>query len=101
MAVHATHPYTRHHGPIPGRSGPALTVIEGRRGKPEMLVVRATEIADLIDELTAAGQDMVALASRLDIAVTNHRVDLVPEVATRLRALGEMYRDCAKPIGAA
>ena len=97
MAVHAIHPYTRHHGPIPARSGPILTVIEGRRGKPEMLVVRATEIADLIDELTAAGQDMVALASRLDIAVTNHRVDLVPEVAVRLRTLGEMYRDCAKP----
>ena len=101
MAVHAIHPYTRHHGPVPGGSGPTLTVIEGRRGKPEMLVVRATEIADLIDELTAAGMDMVALASRLDIAVRSDRVDLVPEVAVRLRRLGEMYRDCAKPIGAA
>lgn len=74
-----------------------LTIIEGRRGKPDLLTIRATELADLVDELTAAGQDMVALASRLDIAVVNGRTDLVPEVATRLRRLGETYRDCAKP----
>lgn len=41
----------------------------------------------------------VALASRLDLAVTNHRPDLVPMVAARLRRLGESYRDCAKPVG--
>lgn len=101
MALRATHPYAR---PLRGSttgSGPVLRVIEGSRGKPEMLLIRATEVADLIDELTAAGQDMVALASRLDIAVVNGRTDLVPEVAARLRRLGETYRDSAKPGGAA
>jgi hypothetical protein len=40
------------------------------------------------DSGSGAGRrrSMVALASRLDIAVTNHRVDLVPEVAVRLQA---------------
>lgn len=101
MAIRAAHPYAR---PLRGstdRTGPSLTVIEGSRGKPEMLLVRATEIADLIDELTAAGIDMIAMASRLELAYGNHRLDLIPGIAVRLRALGQMYRDCAKPGGAA
>lgn len=96
----ASHPYGRP-GPTLTGSGPSLTVIEGSRGKPDMLVVRATEIADLVDELTAAGQDMVAMAARLDIAVANDRADLIPEIAARLRAYGSMYRDCVKPEGVA
>lgn len=101
MAIIASrHPYRRP-GPSGAAPGPFLRVIEGSRGKPEMLTVRATELADLIDELTSAGMDMVALASRLDLAVVNRRVDLVPEVALRLRRLGEMYRDCTKPGGVA
>jgi hypothetical protein len=95
-SIAALHPYRR-----AVADACALTLIQGRRGKPEMLLVRATEVADLIDELTAAGQDMVVLASQLDLAVVNGRIDLVPEVATRLRRRGETYRDCAKPIGAA
>jgi len=90
----AHHPYAR-------VARPVLTVIEGRRGKPEMLLIRATEVADLVDELTAAGMDMVAMASRLDLAVDNGRLDLVPAVSERLRRLGQMYRDCVKPGGAA
>ena len=90
----AHHPYAR-------AAQPVLTVIEGRRGKPEMLLIRATEVADLVDELTAAGMDMVAMASRLDLAVDNGRLDLVPAVSERLRRLGQMYRDCVKPGGAA
>lgn len=90
----AIHPYGR-------TAKPVLTVIEGRRGKPEMLLIRATEVADLVDELTAAGMDMVAMASRLDLAVNNGRLDLVPAVAERLRRLGQMYHDCVKPGGAA
>lgn len=43
----------------------------------------------------------VALASRLDLAVVNGRVDLVPEVAMRLRRLGQAYRDCTRPGGVA
>lgn len=96
-ALRATHPYARPlRGSVAG-SGPALTVIEGSRGKPEMLLVRATEIADLIDELTAAGQDMIAMAARLGLAYTNRRLDLIPAIADRLGKLGRMYRDCAKP----
>lgn len=92
--VAASHPYGR-------AAKPVLTVIEGRRGKPEMLLIRATEVADLVDELTAAGMDMIAMASRLDLAVGNGRIDLVPAVSERLRRLGQMYRDCVKPGGAA
>ena len=92
--VAARHPYAR-------AARPVLTVIEGRRGKPEMLLIRASEVADLVDELTAAGMDMVAMASRLDLAVDNGRLDLVPAVSERLRRLGQMYRDCVKPGGAA
>lgn len=98
MAIRAAHPYAR---PLRGSTGrteaPALTVIEGRRGKPEMLLVRATEIADLADELTAAGMDMVSMAARLELAYTNRRLDLIPAIADRLAKLGRMYRDCLKP----
>lgn len=83
-----------------GRTG-GLRVIDGGRGRPRMLHVRASQIADLIDELTAAGMDMVAMADRLELVVTNRRTDLVPAIADRLRRLGQMYRDCAKPGGAA
>lgn len=101
MALRAApHPYAAP-GPNLRRSGPSLTVIEGRRGKPEMVTLRSTELADLVDELTAAGMDMMAMASRLDLAVDNARIDLVPEIAARLRHLGETYRDCVKPGGAA
>lgn len=92
----AYHPYARP-GPSTGRSGPVLRVIEGSRGKPEMLLIRATEVADLIDELTAAGIDMVSLASRLELVYTNARLDLIPAIADRLAKLGRMYRDCVKP----
>lgn len=101
MALRAApHPYAAP-GPNLGRSGPILTVIEGRRGRPDMVTLRATELADLVDELTAAGQDMVAMSARLDLATTNGRLDLVPEIADRLAKLGAMYRDCVKPGGAA
>lgn len=66
-----------------------------------MVTLRATELADLIDELTAAGQDMVAMASQLGLVVTNGRLDLVPEIAAKLSRLGAMYRDCVKPGSAA
>lgn len=95
MALRAApHPYA---APL----GPHLTVINGSRGRPDMVTLRSTELADLVDELTAAGQDMVSMASRLDLATTNARMDLVPEISDRLRRLGEMYRDCVKPEGAA
>lgn len=101
MALRAApHPYAAP-GPNLTGSGPVLTVIEGSRGRPDMVTLRATELADLVDELTAAGQDMVAMASRLDIACGNSRLDLVPEIAHRLRRLGIQYRDCVKPEGAA
>lgn len=92
------HPYCRP-GPNLTGSGPVLTVIEGRRGKPEMLLVRATEVADLVDELTAAGQEMVGLASQIDLALGNRRPDLVPALTDRLYRLGVQYRDCARPEG--
>lgn len=92
--IAAAHPYAR-------AARPVLTVIQGRRGKPEMLLIRATEVADLIDELTAAGIDMVAMASRLELAYTNRRLDLIPAIADRLAKLGRMYRDCTEPGGAA
>lgn len=101
MAISAApHPYA---APRPESDGlrPDLTVIEGSRGRPDLVTLRSTELADLIDELTAAGMDMVAMAARLELAVTNARLDLLPEIVSRLRFLGEMYRDCVKPAGAA
>lgn len=97
-SVATLHPYGRP-GASDAPTGPVLTVIEGRRGKPEMLVVRATEVADLVDELTAAGMDMVGLASQIDLAVSNRRPDLVSGLTARLHTLGVQYRDCAKPMG--
>ena len=97
MALRAApHPYAAP-GPSGVAPGHSLRVIEGRRGRPDMVTLRSTELADLIDELTAAGQDMVAMASRLDLACHNARLDLVPEIAGRLRVLGVQYRDCTKP----
>lgn len=93
--INVAHPYAA------DPSGPTLTVIEGSRGKPDVLTIRATELADLIDELTAAGMDMVSMAARLELAVANGRLDLVPTIAARLRQLGETYRDVATPGGAA
>lgn len=95
--LRAAHPYARPLRGSTARSGPSLTVIEGSRGKPEMLLVRATEIADLADELAAAGMDMIAMASRLELAYTNRRHDLIPAIAVRLAKLGRMYRDCVEP----
>lgn len=101
MALRAApHPY-RAPGATPDGLRPSLTVIEGRRGRPDMVTLRATDLADLIDELTAAGQDMVAMASRLGMAASNGRLDLVPEIAHRLGRLGAQYRDCVKPEGVA
>lgn len=97
-SVATLHPYGRLRGSTEP-TGPVLTVIEGSRGKPEMLLVRATEVADLVDELTAAGMDMVAMASQIDLAVSNRRPDLVPALTARLHNLGVQYRDCARPMG--
>jgi len=60
-----------------------------------------TELADLIDELTSAGAEMVTMSLRLELACRNGRLDLVPEVAARLRRIGESYRDCMDPKGSA
>jgi hypothetical protein len=102
MAIRsAPHPYARP-GPDLGRRDHAgLTVIDGSRGKPDVLLIRASEVADLIDELTAAGMDMVAMSARLEIAFGAGRLDLIPDIAARLRRLGVQYRDCTKPGGAA
>lgn len=100
MSLRAAHPYRRP-GPNLAATEPVLRVIEGSRGKPDMVTLRATDLADLVDELTSAGADMVAMAIRLDIALRNDRMDLVPEIAARLRRLGEQYRDCMDPQGGA
>lgn len=96
MALHAA---TRH--PYGASARPTLDIIAGSRGRPDVLTIRATELADLIDELTAAGQDMVAMASRLDLAYRSQRIDLIPAIAARLAKLGQMYRDCLSPEDAA
>ena len=64
---------------------------------PVIQMARASLAADLRDELNAAGQDMVAMASRLELAYTNDRLDLIPSIIDRLRRLGAMYRDCMAP----
>lgn len=101
MAIRAPrHPYARPE-PSAALTGPVLRVIEGRRGVPDVVTLRATELADLIDELTSAGAEMVAMSIRLEIAIRNDRMDLVPEIAARLRRIGETYRDCVDPQGGA
>lgn len=101
MAIHTVpHPYGRP-GPSEAVSGPVLRVIQGRRGVPAVVTLRSTELADLIDELTSAGAEMVAMAIRLEIAIRADRMDLVPEIAARLRRIGEQYRDCMDPDGGA
>jgi hypothetical protein len=65
MALHATHPYARPLRGSTGRSGPTLPIVGGSRGKPDLLTIRATRLADLCDELTARKSEAVALVTGL------------------------------------
>lgn len=77
---------------------PALTVLEGRRGIPTTVTLRATQLADLRDELAALTAETVALAEAcLPIA---HRMTFVAQAigpstmqeALRLVALLERFK---------
>lgn len=48
-------------------------------------------IADLRDELTAAGQEMRAAGRRIEYAMAAGRPDVALHVAARLQVLGESY----------
>jgi hypothetical protein len=54
---------------------------------------RRTEVADLREEITAAGLEMESLGRRLEYAVATERDDLANYVALRLRTLGRGYRE--------
>lgn len=94
MALHAApHPY-RAPGSNLRRSGPSLTVIEGSRGRPDLVTLRATELADLVDELTALTDERAGLATEIEalgrrivFAIGADRPDVALHVAGRLDAL--------------
>ena len=88
----APHPYSR------SGVSPALTVIEGRRGKPEMLVVRATEIADLVDEIGSLRREGIdfatevrAHACRVHLAAVSDRPDLALHEAAAIVSAADRH----------
>lgn len=58
------------------------------RGRQPALVER---LADLRDELTASGQEMVAAGRRIEYAIVAGRPDVALHVAARLQVLGAAY----------
>ena len=70
----------------------ALRASTGRRGVPATVLVRATRLADLLDECHAAGQEMVNAGRRVEYAVHAGRSDLALHTAGRLQLLGQRYR---------
>jgi hypothetical protein len=54
---------------------------------------KRTEVADLREEISAAGQEMETLGRKLEYAVATERDDLANYVALRLRILGAGYRE--------
>ena len=74
-----------------GRPGPILGRTEGRRGVPATGSVRATDLADLHDEIHAAGQEMRAAGITLQYADRVGRRDLVLHTAGQLVVRGEGY----------
>lgn len=63
----------------------------GRRGVPKLVTVRATALADLRNELHAAGQEMRAAGMALQYADRIGRRDLVLHTAGQLVTRGEGY----------
>lgn len=61
MASSATHPYAR---PLRGSETPTARLGEGR-GRPALLTIRATQLADLRDELAARKAEAVSLVTGL------------------------------------
>lgn len=53
--------------------------------------------ADLRDELTACGQEMVALGRRVEFALMAGRPDVALHVAARLQVLGDQYANPTDP----
>jgi hypothetical protein len=70
---------------------PSSVVLGGRRGIPATVTVRATAIADLMDELTAAGTEMRSAGMTLQYADRAGRRDLALQTAARLVVRGEGY----------
>ena len=74
------------HAPVPSaRLGPSLTVVGGRKRD-----VRS-ELADLRDEVTAAGLEMVAMSERITNVLTAGDTHSAMHFAARLGALGRSY----------
>lgn len=70
---------------------PSAAVLGGRRGIAATVTVRATELADLKDELTAAGHEMRAAGLALQYADRAGRRDIALHTAARLVVRGEGY----------
>jgi hypothetical protein len=60
---------------------------------------RRTEAADLLMEVRAAGQEMVVLGRRLEVALMADRADIAYQLAGRLQVLGASYRDYREDPG--
>lgn len=68
----------------------------GRRGVAALVTVRATELADLRDELDAAGQEMRSAGVTLQYADRTRRRDLILHTAGQLVTRGEGYIERAR-----
>lgn len=85
MAPKAAHPYARRPGPS---SEPT-----GQRGVPATVRVRSTLVADLLDDIHAAGMEMQEAGHRLLLADRTGRRDLVLHTAGLLVSRGAGYRN--------
>lgn len=89
-AADTAHPYAAPHRP-------ALRVVGGSRGNPATVRVRATLVADLMDELRACGQEMEACGRRVEYAIHAERPDVALHVASSLIVRGARYANPKVP----
>lgn len=69
----------------------ALAVVPFARPGKGRQSAAVEAMADIRDELTAAGQEMVALGRRIEYALMADRPDVALHVAARLQVLGASY----------
>ncbi len=81
----AAHPYRR----LRGATGPT----DGSRGVPAHVRVRATLVADLLDEVRAAGQEMVHAGKVVEYGVMSDQPSVALRAAASLQVRGRRYAE--------